>query len=71
MDLTLSVRHWTCPVCHTDHNRDLNAAINLKLNAIKILREAEEFRSVEGVEELANLALAQFGVSVETEREVS
>jgi putative transposase len=70
-DLTLSVRHWTCPVCHTEHNRDVNAAINLKLNAIKILREAEEFRSAESVEELANLALAQFGASVETEREVS
>ena len=70
-DLTLSVRHWTCPVCHTEHNRDVNAAINLKLNAIKILREAEKFRSVEGVEELASLALAQFGASVETERDVS
>ena len=70
-DLTLSTRHWICPVCHTEHNRDVNAAINLKLNAIKILREAEEFRSVEGVEEMAELALAHFGASVETEREVS
>jgi putative transposase len=70
-DLTLSVRHWTCPVCHTEHDRDVNAAINLKLNAIKILREAEEFRSAEGVEGLASLALAHFGASVETEREVS
>ena len=71
MDLTLSTRHWICPVCHTEHNRDVNAAINLKLNAIKILREAEEFRSAEGVEELASLALAQFGASAETERQVS
>lgn len=70
-DLTLSVRHWICPVCHTEHERDVNAAINLKLNAITILREAEEFRSAEGVEELASLALAQFGASVKTERRVS
>lgn len=70
-DLTLSIRHWICPVCHTEHNRDVNAAINLKLNAIKILREAEEFRSAEGVEEMAELALTHFGASVETERRVS
>lgn len=70
-DLTLSVRHWSCPVCHTEHDRDVNAAINLKFNAIKILREVEEFRSVEGVEGLVKQILAESGASVETERRVS
>ena len=70
-DLTLSTRHWTCPVCHTEHNRDVNAAINLKLNAIKILSEGQEFRSAEGVEGIAELALVHSGVSAETERKIS
>ena len=70
-DLTLSVRHWLCPVCHTEHNRDVNAAINLRNNAIKILSEGQEFRSAEDVEGLVRLALVKSGASAETERCVS
>ena len=29
-DLSLSDRQWTCPACGSDHDRDVNAAINIK-----------------------------------------
>lgn len=34
-DLTLSDKEWLCPKCNTLHDRDINAAINIKRRGIK------------------------------------
>ena len=33
----LAVRKWECPECHTHHDRDINASINLKQEALRVL----------------------------------
>lgn len=35
-ELTLSIRKWKCPGCHTIHDRDKNAAYNIKSEGLRI-----------------------------------
>lgn len=66
------LQNWICPKCGTEHQRDENAALNIRDEAIRVLREPEKRKekssskkkmskdtsSVLSVEELANLALS-------------
>ena len=38
--LKLRDRRWTCGVCTTDHDRDLNAATNIEREGVRLLAEA-------------------------------
>ena len=38
-DLTLAIRKWTCSECGTQHDRDINASINILNEAIRINKE--------------------------------
>ena len=45
--LDLATRQWTCPECGTSHDRDINAAINIREAGLAILAGAEMLRSHE------------------------
>jgi hypothetical protein len=38
-DLTLDIREWDCPSCNAHHDRDGNAALNIRNEGIRILAQ--------------------------------
>ena len=45
--LPLSVRHWTCPKCSSEHDRDINAAKNILRQGLNVCSSERGSTNVE------------------------
>lgn len=48
-DLKLSDRNWTCSDCKTEHDRDLNAAVNIAMEGARIIKTDRKFAGGEEI----------------------
>jgi putative transposase len=62
--LDLSERNWTCQHCGTEHDRDVNAALNVLAEGTSVIARGEESSGSSAVRHLSETGLCEAGIPV-------